>query len=738
MSFLLHDGATTPVVDPSSADGAFGLLWLVVALPALGALVLLVGSPLSRGRMDRWGPWLGCVLPIGSFLISLLLFFQLLGRDEDDRQVSQYLFTWFEAGTLKVDFDLLYDPLSALFLLLITGVGSLIHVYSIGYMEHDPRRVRFFGYLNLFVASMLVLVLSDNFLGLFLGWEGVGLASYLLIGFWQYKHSAAAAAKKAFIVNRVGDIGLSLGVSLMFATFGTTDFTTISAEAGEASVTTMTILGLLLLLAACGKSAQVPLQSWLLDAMEGPTPVSALIHAATMVTAGVYLIVRSNFIFDYAPDAQTAVVVVAVVTLLWGAIIGCAKDDIKKALAGSTMSQIGYMMLGAGLGVAGYAFAIFHLLNHGFFKANMFLGAGSVMHGMDDDVDMRHYGALRKALPVTFLTFTMGYLAIIGVPPFSGFWSKDKIIETALAESWVVGLLAVLGAGITGFYMTRLMLMTFFTQKRWAEDAHPHESPKVMTIPLIVLAALSALGGADAPQRLDRRLPGPGDRHRRARRAAHPRCRRVRPGAGRRGRRRCHRLVPRGPARGAARGAHRRLVRHPSRSRRPLRRRHQRHPRGGAGRGAGPQPHVARQERRRWRRRRRLAGSERHRDDPAPHPERLRPLLRPLPARRRAPRRPRAPGGELLVNDFPWLTVLIVVPLVGAVVTAAMPYQGDRARPKQIALGFSLLTLVLAAVMATQYDADGGFQLTETHEWINVFGAHYALGVDGMAWCWCC
>ena len=276
-------------------------------------------------------------------------------------------------------------------------MGSLIHIYSIGYMEHDPRRRRFFGYLNLFVAAMLMLVLSANYLGLFLGWEGVGLASYLLIGFWQHKPTAAAAAKKAFIVNRVGDIGLSMGIALMFTTFGTVDFSTVSELAGEASETTLTVLGLLLLLAACGKSAQVPLQSWLLDAMEGPTPVSALIHAATMVTAGVYLIVRSNFIFDRAPDAQTAVVVVAVVTLLWGAIIGCAKDDIKKTLAGSTMSQIGYMMLGAGLGVAGYAFAIFHLLNHGFFKANMFLGAGSVMHGMDDDVDMRHYGALRKA-----------------------------------------------------------------------------------------------------------------------------------------------------------------------------------------------------------------------------------------------------------------------------------------------------------------------------------------------------
>jgi NADH-quinone oxidoreductase subunit L len=337
--------------------------------------------------------------------------------------------------------------------------------------------------------------MSENYLGLFLGWEGVGLASYLLIGFWQHKPSAAAAAKKAFVINRVGDMGLSTAIMLAFVTWGSTSFTVISANADGASEKTMTALGLLLLLGACGKSAQVPLQAWLLDAMEGPTPVSALIHAATMVTAGVYLIVRSNFVFERAPDAQTAVVIVATVTLLWGAIIGCAKDDIKKGLAGSTMSQIGYMMLGAGLGAAGYAFAIFHLLNHGFFKANMFLGAGSVMHGMDDDVDMRHYGALRKALPVTFLTFAMGYLAIIGFPGFSGFWSKDKIIEVAISQNWVVGVCAVVGAGVTGFYMTRMMLMTFFGEKRWDPDVHPHESPAVMTFPLIVLAALSVLGG---------------------------------------------------------------------------------------------------------------------------------------------------------------------------------------------------------------------------------------------------
>jgi len=492
--FVLAEGAA-PLVDPASADGVFSLLWLVIALPLLGALILLVGGPLLKGRLDRSGHLIGALLPVLSFVISLILFFALLGRDSGDRQVNQHLYTWFQAGGLKVGADLLYDPLSALFLLLITGVGSLIHIYSIGYMEHDPRRPRFFGYLNLFVAAMLILVLAGNYLGVFLGWEGVGLASYLLIGFWQHKHSAAAAAKKAFIVNRVGDIGLSLAVALFFATFGTTDFTTISSHASRASEGTMTALGLLLLLAACGKSAQVPLQSWLLDAMEGPTPVSALIHAATMVTAGVYLVVRSNFVFDYAPHARTVVVVVATVTLLYGAIIGCAKDDIKKVLAGSTMSQIGYMMLGAGLGVAGYPFAIFHLLTHGFFKANMFLGAGSVMHGMDDDVDMRHYGALQKAMPITFLTFAMGYLAIIGFPFFSGFWSKDKIIEAALTQNWFVGVLAMIGAGVTGFYMSRLMFMTFFTKARWEEGVHPHESPSVMTIPLMVLAALSVLGG---------------------------------------------------------------------------------------------------------------------------------------------------------------------------------------------------------------------------------------------------
>ena len=484
--------AEVPAISPGPADGVFSLLWLVVALPALGAAVILV---LGNRRTLAWAPLLGTATIAVSFVLGLVMFVALLGRPVDDRQVGQHLWTWFSAGSFRAEFAFMLDPLSILFVLLITGVGGLIHLYSVGYMGHDADRARFFGYLNLFVASMLTLVLADNYLLLFLGWEGVGLASYLLIGFWQYKPSAAVAAKKAFVVNRVGDIGMALASMMFFAVFGTVSFRGISEAAGNASSTTLNILGLLLLLAACGKSAQVPLQSWLLDAMEGPTPVSALIHAATMVTAGVYLVVRSNFIFDLTEVGRTAVMIVGMVTLLFGAIIGCAKDDIKKALAGSTMSQIGYMMMAAGLGVAGYAFAIFHLLTHGFFKANMFLGAGSVMHAMDDDVNMRHYGALRKAVPVTFLTFSMGYLAIIGVPPFSGFWSKDKIIETAFEVNFWAGLAGLVGAGITGFYMTRLMILTYLGEKRWSEGVHPHESPKIMTIPLMVLAALSALGG---------------------------------------------------------------------------------------------------------------------------------------------------------------------------------------------------------------------------------------------------
>jgi NADH-quinone oxidoreductase subunit L len=485
-------------VNTVPATGALRLSWLLIAFPIFGAAVLLLGGR----RTNWWGHLLGTAMPIASFVYGVIAFFTLLGHT--DRSQDQHLFSWIPVAGFQVNVGLLTDQLSISFVLLITGVGSLIHIYSIGYMAHDPDRRRFFGYLNLFIAAMLLLVLADNYLVLYVGWEGVGLASYLLIGFWQDRPSAAVAAKKAFIVNRVGDAGLSLAIMLMFSEFGTTSFTGVFGTVGQSGSGVTTALGLLLLLGACGKSAQVPLQSWLLDAMEGPTPVSALIHAATMVTAGVYLLVRSNPILALSPTARLGITVVGAVTLLWGAIIGCAKDDIKKALAGSTMSQIGYMTLGAGLGPAGYVFAIAHLLAHGFFKAGLFLGAGSVMHGMNDETDMRKYGGLARLMPVTFVTFTLGYLAIIGIPPFSGFFTKDGIIEAAWDKGGTSGAIlaacALLGAGITAFYMTRVMLMTWFGKRRWTQDGsdepHPHESPGTMTIPMILLAVGSVGAGA--------------------------------------------------------------------------------------------------------------------------------------------------------------------------------------------------------------------------------------------------
>ena len=495
------------------AVGALRFAWLLLAFPVFGALVLIFGGH----RTDRWGHLLGVLMPIASLVYGIIAFFALLSYPAAARSRDLHMFTWISVGDFHVNAALLIDPLSITFVLLITGVGSLIHIYSIGYMAHDPGRRRFFGYMNLFVASMLLLVLADNYLVLYAGWEGVGLASYLLIGFWQFKPSAAVAAKKAFIVNRIGDTGLTIAIFLMFAEFGTVSFTGVFHGAPAAGSGVNTALGLLLLLAACGKSAQVPLQSWLLDAMEGPTPVSALIHAATMVTAGVYLLVRSNPILALSPTARLAITVVGAVTLLFGAIIGCAKDDIKKALAGSTMSQIGYMILAAGLGSPiGYAFAIAHLVAHGFFKANLFLGAGSVMHGMNDEVNMRRYGALRKVMPVTYVTFLAGYLAIIGIPPFSGFFTKDGIIESCFDKGGtsgdILGTVAVIGAAITGFYMTRMVLMTFMGKPRWEQEVpaerretseadapgsapHPHESPAVMIWPMIVLAIGSVVVG---------------------------------------------------------------------------------------------------------------------------------------------------------------------------------------------------------------------------------------------------
>jgi NADH-quinone oxidoreductase subunit L len=471
------------------------LTWLLVALPAAGAAILLLGGR----RTDRWGHWLGCLTALASFGVGLALLSDMLGRHGDARTIGQNLFSWIPVDGLQVDFGLQIDQLSICFVLLITGVGSLIHIYSVAYMAEDPDRRRFFAYLNLFLAAMLLLVVADNYVVLYAGWEGVGLASYLLIGFWYHKPTAATAAKKAFVMNRVGDAGLALAIFVMFANFGTLSYSGVFGQAAGASHSALTWIGLLLLSGACAKSAQVPLQAWLGDAMEGPTPVSALIHAATMVTAGVYLIVRSNPLYSLSPDARLAVIIVGAVTLMFGAIVGCAKDDIKRALAASTMSQIGYMVLAAGLGPAGYAFAILHLLTHGFFKAGLFLGSGSIIHAMHEEQDMRHYGGLRSALPITFATFGLGYLAIIGVPPFAGFFSKDAIIEAALgaggAGGWIMGGAALLGAGITAFYMTRVMLMTFFGEKRWAEDTHPHEAPALMAWPMILLAVGSVFSG---------------------------------------------------------------------------------------------------------------------------------------------------------------------------------------------------------------------------------------------------
>ncbi|MGA6163453.1 NADH-quinone oxidoreductase subunit L [Amycolatopsis magusensis] len=472
--------------------------WLLVAFPALGALILLVGGK----RTDAWGHLLGTATVALSFVYGLVLFF----ANSFDTPSDVKLFSWIPVNELQVDFGLRMDPLSMTFVLLITGVGMLIHFYSVGYMHEDRGRRRFFGYLNLFVASMLILVLGNSFVTLYLGWEGVGLASYLLIGWYQDRPSAATAAKKAFLMNRVGDVGLALAIFLMFKYVGSTGYAEVFAAVDQIPPGVVTAIAILLLLGACGKSGQFPLQAWLPDAMEGPTPVSALIHAATMVTAGVYLIARSGAIFNATESGRLVVTLVGVVTLLIGCIIGCAYDDIKKVLAYSTVSQIGYMMLAVGLGPFGYALGIMHLLTHGFFKAGLFLGAGSVMHGMNDEVDMRKFGGLYKKMPITFATFGLGYLALIGFPFLSGFYSKDAIIEAAFGapgwQGWVFGGAAALGAALTAFYMTRLVMLTFFGKERWKDikssdgrDFHPHESPPVMTVPMIILAVGSVAAG---------------------------------------------------------------------------------------------------------------------------------------------------------------------------------------------------------------------------------------------------
>ncbi|GAB2995493.1 NADH-quinone oxidoreductase subunit L [Saccharothrix stipae] len=490
------------MTEPIAAGGIGGLAWLLLALPAFGALVLLVGGK----RTDKWGHLLGCATVIAAFAYGVALFFDTLARSPEQRSSELHLFDWIPVGALDVEFGLRLDPLSLTFVLLITGVGSLIHIYSIGYMAHEAGRRKFFAYLNLFVAAMLLLVLGNGFVTLYFGWEGVGLASYLLIGWYQHKPEAASAAKKAFLMNRVGDLGLAIAIFLMFKTLGTTQFTEVFARVDEFSSAEVLAITLLLLLGACGKSGQFPLQAWLPDAMAGPTPVSALIHAATMVTAGVYLIARSNPIYNLSADGRLVVMIIGGLTLLIGCVIGCAYDDFKKVLAYSTVSQIGYMILAVGLGPVGYALGIMHLLTHGFFKAGLFLGAGSVMHGMNDEGDIRRMGGLARKMPITFVTWTLGYLALIGFPFLSGYFSKDAIIAAAFSEpgwrGWVFGGVAALGAGITAFYMTRLLFLVFLGKPRYTElksadgrEYHPHESGLSMTVPMIVLAVGSVGAG---------------------------------------------------------------------------------------------------------------------------------------------------------------------------------------------------------------------------------------------------
>ena len=479
----------------NAAHGIQSAAWLLVALPAASsALLLLLGK-----RADKWGHLLGALVPVVMFVYAALLFFSIKGETGAGRERNLHLFSWIGVGTFNVDVGFLLDPLSLTFVLLITGVGSLIHIYAVGYMDHDPGRRRFFGYFHLFIAAMLLLVLANGYLLLYVGWEGVGLASYLLIGYYYTRNSAGTAAKKAFIANRVGDVGLSVAIMLMFAYLGSTDFAGVFAGVNKLSSGVITAIALMLLLGACGKSGQFPLQTWLPDAMEGPTPVSALIHAATMVTAGVYLIARSSPIFNLTETGRTVVTIVGAITLLYGCVCAFGQDDLKRVLAYSTVSQIGYMFLAVGLGKGVYAIAILHLLGHGFFKAALFLSAGSVMHAMNDKIDMRRFGGLWRAMPITYGVFVCGYLAIIGFPFFTGYFTKDKIIESAFdkggTSGWILGLTALLGAGLTAFYMTRALVMTFHGERRWEPDVHPHDPGPVMTVPLMILAALSVVGG---------------------------------------------------------------------------------------------------------------------------------------------------------------------------------------------------------------------------------------------------
>jgi NADH-quinone oxidoreductase subunit L len=462
-------------------------LWLIPILPLAGFLINgIFGRRFSKSLINT--------VAIGSVVLAFGWVLRvILGMGDLNTPVFEHYFTWIQSGTLNIGCDMAVDRLTIVMLLVVTGIGSLIHIYAIGYMAHEGGYYRFFAYLNLFMFFMLVLVLGANFLLLFVGWEGVGLCSYLLIGFYFDKKIATNAGNKAFIVNRIGDFGFSLAMFLMVRNFGSLDFTTVFRSAASTTESTLSLIAILLLVGACGKSAQIPLYVWLPDAMAGPTPVSALIHAATMVTAGVYMTSRSWVIFTHAPGAMNLVAIVGIATAFFAATIGLAQNDIKKVFAYSTVSQLGYMFVGVGCGA--FSAGVYHLVTHAFFKALLFLGSGSVIHALSGEQDMRQMGGLRKKIPITFWTMSCAAVAIAGVPPFSGFFSKDAILLAAYQQSHAMYWIGIVTAGMTAFYVFRAMFMTFFGDYRGHEH-HPHEPPPVMWVPLVILAALSLAGGA--------------------------------------------------------------------------------------------------------------------------------------------------------------------------------------------------------------------------------------------------
>jgi len=468
------------------------LVWLVPVFPFIGFLINGLGRNFWSKTLVSW---IGSVAILASFALSLGIFLELNASDVKSFTVP--LFDWIQVGALRIPFSFLVDPLSSIMLLIVTGIGFLIHLYSAGYMHNDGGFAKFFAYLNLFIFFMLLLVLGSNYVVLFIGWEGVGLCSYLLIGFWFTNVNYASAAKKAFIMNRIGDLGFLLAIFFIYSTFGSVEFASIFPQAAllPSGSGILVVITLLLFVGATGKSAQLPLFTWLPDAMAGPTPVSALIHAATMVTAGIYMIARSNILFTLAPLTMDIVAIVGLITAIVAALIAITQNDIKKVLAYSTVSQLGYMFLG--LGVGAYTGAFFHVITHAFFKALLFLGAGSVIHAMHHEQDMRNMGGLKAKLPITFFTMLMGTIAISGLPPFSGFFSKDEILAHVYEHNptlWVIG---VIGAMLTAFYMFRMLFLTFWGSFRGTkeQEKHLHESPKSMIIPLVVLAILSMFGG---------------------------------------------------------------------------------------------------------------------------------------------------------------------------------------------------------------------------------------------------